>query len=158
MLEPLKQFICDKCGGLIESPRDGWVEWLEQGDDTMYNSQYGFKIVHANPKCYFYPDPQYPGSLSSPLEYFVGERGYSQLLCFLDLGPFIMKDYKGPRVKDMREFVELMRRLTLPYYEEVRQYAKRLRTSEHFVADDSFYSPETLKAIIQELIGRHETH
>ena len=38
MLEPLKQFICDKCGETIKSPRDGWVEWLEQGDDTMYNS------------------------------------------------------------------------------------------------------------------------
>ena len=151
MLEPLKQFICDKCGGLIKSPRDGWVEWLEQGDDTMYNSQYGFKIVHANPKCYFYPAPEYPGSNSTPLTHFTGEGGYIWLLCFLDLGPLLMKNYKGSRVKDMREFVELMRRLTLPYYEEVRRYAEGVRASENFVADNSFYDQENLKAIIQEL-------
>jgi len=151
MLEPLKQFICDKCGETIKSPRDGWVEWLEQGDDTMYNSQYGFKIVHADPKCYFYPDREYPGSNSTPLTHFTGEGGYTWLLCFLDLGPLLMKDYKGPRVKDMREFVELMRRLTLPYYEEVRLYAGSLRTSENFVADNSFYEQENLKKIIQEL-------
>jgi hypothetical protein len=150
MLEPLKQFICDKCGGTINSPRDGWVEWLEQGDDTMFNSQYGFKIVHANPKCYFYPDPEFPGSLGMPLIDFTGASGYIWLLCFLDLGPLVMENYKGPRVRDMREFVELMRRLTLPYYEEVRQYAKSLRSSENFVADDSFYEQENLKKIIEE--------
>jgi len=150
MLEPLRQFICDNCGGIITSPKEGWVEWLEEGDDIMYNSQYGFKIVHYNQKCYFYPDQKFPNSNGMPLEYFVGEEGYIWLLSFLDIGPFLMKEYKGPSVKDMREFVGLMRRLTLPYYEEARLYFGNLRADDEFVLDHSIYEQENLKRIIKK--------
>ena len=38
MLVPLKQFICDECGTVIESPEDGYVEWesvREYGHTTV---------------------------------------------------------------------------------------------------------------------------
>jgi len=150
MLEPLRQFICDNCGKIITPPKEGVVEWLEEGDSTMYNSQYGFKIVHYNQKCYFYPDPKYPNSMSIPLEYFLGEKGYICILSFLDTGPLIMEKYKGPRVKNMREFVELMRRLTLPYYEEARLYFGNLRADDDFELDSPIYEQDNLKKIIQK--------
>lgn len=27
-LQPLKQWICDTCGEIIEAPHDGWLEWV----------------------------------------------------------------------------------------------------------------------------------
>lgn len=27
-LTPLKQWICDSCGGIIEKPKDGWWEYI----------------------------------------------------------------------------------------------------------------------------------
>ena len=40
------------------------------------------------------------------LEEFIGQNGMVMLLSFLDIGPYLEADYQGPRVKDMREFVE----------------------------------------------------
>jgi hypothetical protein len=54
MLEPLNKWICDQCGGVIDSPRDGYLQWLTEGGDRMLDSEHGFKIVHADPKCHFY--------------------------------------------------------------------------------------------------------
>jgi len=31
MLASLKQRICETCGKIINSPEDGWVEWLDNG-------------------------------------------------------------------------------------------------------------------------------
>lgn len=149
MLEPLKKWICDSCGKVIESPEDGFVEWLEEGKDIMFNSQYGFKIIHAGGKCFIYPE-QSANSSGVPLEHFIGDKGYLYLLSFLDLGSLLMEEYKGARVKDMREFVEFMRRLTVPYYEEARLYFKHLSSDDDFVLEPSIYHEEELRKIIQK--------
>ena len=44
-LIPLKQFICDTCGGIINSPEEGWLEWLLDVNTTPHTN-YGFKIIH----------------------------------------------------------------------------------------------------------------
>ena len=110
----------------------------------MFNSQFDFKIIHANEYCYF----DYPNSLS--LNCLLGERGYLKLLSFLDIGPLLLKEYKGPRVKDLREFMEFMRRLTIPYYEEARLYFNYLPSDEDFDLEESIYSQDELKRIIQK--------
>ncbi len=149
MLEPLKQWICDSCGQVIKSPDDGYVEWLVESEESSFSSQYGFKIIHSGEECTCYPEEEI--SLNdAPLEFFLRERGYLNLLNFLDIGPLLMKEYKGPRVKYLREFVEFMRRLTVPYYEEARLYFKNVQTDEHFVLDDSIYQEENLIKIIQK--------
>ena len=79
-----------------------------------------------------------------------GDEGYLYLLSFLDSGALLMEKYKGPRVKDMREFVEFIRRLTVPYYEEARLYFEHLSSDDDFILELSIYHEEELRKIIQK--------
>ena len=155
MLVPLKQWICDSCGKIINSAEDGWVEWLS-GKET-FNSCYGFKIVHndgSSPQgkgaCFPYRKEQ--GSSSDLLDRFMGEKGYVNLLSFLDWGPYVIPEYKGPRVKDIREFIEFMRRLTVPYYEEARMFFKEALADGDLDPSSvgMIYDPEDLKRIVDK--------
>jgi len=49
-LIPLQQWICDSCGGLIETPRDGWFEWYAGINDHVAT---GFRIVHHSEPCMY---------------------------------------------------------------------------------------------------------
>lgn len=149
MLDPLRQWICDSCGEVIKSPDDGYVEWLVESEESSFSSQYGFKIIHSGEECTCYSQED-ASFIDAPLEFFLRDRGYLNLLNFLDIGPLLMKEYKGPRVKYIREFVEFMRRLTVPYYEEARLYFRNVQADEHFVLDDSIYQQENLIKIIQK--------
>lgn len=152
MLKPLQQWICDTCNQIIQSPNDGCIEWLS--DDNCI--QYGFKIIHnatCSPKyppssCYQYID--IPHQADAPLEYFVGPKGVAYLLSFLDVGPYHDPNFSGPWVKDVREFIEFMRRLTLPFYEEARLYWHNALEEGYFgdANEISVYLPETLESLI----------
>ena len=128
-LEPLEQWICDACGEVIETPGDGYLEWLS-GDDHKAHS---FRIVHHAPKsprkpggdCYAYTKAS--GRMDLDLDAHVGPSGLPHLLTFLDAGEYHQRDYQGPEVRNVREWVELFRRLQLPYYEEARLYWGRAR-------------------------------
>ncbi len=149
MLEPLKQWICDSCGQVIETPDDGYVEWLVESEEAAFGQQYGFKIIHAGEECTCYSEEDVSKN-DAPLESFIGNKGHLYLLSFLDVGTLLMREYKGARVKNLREFVEFMRRLTVPYYEEARLYFENLHADEDFVLDDSIYNQENLIRIIQK--------
>ena len=155
MLIPLKQWICDSCGEIINSAEDGWVEWLS-GKET-FDSEYGFKIVHNNGSsplgkggCFHYREEECPSDL--PLTHFMGDKGYVLLLSFLDWGPYVKPEYEGPRVKDLREFIEFMRRLTVPYYEEARMFFKEALADGDLDPSsvDMIYDPEDLKRIVEK--------
>lgn len=45
-LKALPQWVCDECGGVIEEPAHGYLEWLT--DDN--HKSYGFRIVHHAPR------------------------------------------------------------------------------------------------------------
>ena len=60
------------------------------------------------------------------------------------------------RVRDVREYVELMRRLALPYYEEARTLWGLATESGFFEGGGDelwVYAPETLKALIARYGG-----
>src|SRR6476660_5290389 len=154
MLKSLEQWICDRCGQVIEEPNQGSVEWI---DDSKTHKASGFKIVHQpsyaphdNGECYHYSD--HPGRLEDRLEEFIGQNGMVMLLSFLDIGPYLEADYQGPRVKDMREFVEFTRRLTVPYYEEARLYWNQAEQDGLFdgANEISLYLPRTLEQIVRD--------
>jgi len=134
MLKPLQQFICDTCEEIIESPKDGYLEWVHADGKA-----HSFHIVHhasRSPRkpggdCYNHTAAQ--GRADVALVDFVGTAGLPRLLSFLDMGALHDPDrVRLMRIKDVREFVELMRRLSLPFYEEARLYWQR-------AVDDRFF-------------------
>lgn len=152
-LEPLEQWICDRCGGIINSPEEGWVEWTR--DEDCIKGE--FKIVHnasASPRgkasdyCYHHMHASRRSDIN--LTEFLGDQGIICLLSMLDTGPFHTKNYVRPEVKDFREFVDLFRRLHVPYYEEARQYWEQAMQDGllNTLNEISVYSPNTLREVI----------
>lgn len=133
MLVPLKQFLCDVCHELIAEPKDGYVLWKR--DD--HGRPFSFMIIH-HVRCDLSDHGQ-----SMELKRFVEEDGLNCLLTFLSPGPVVINcEGKGdgsPPVADMDEFVDLIRRFQIPYYEEARQYFRDVELTKRF----SDHSPES---------------
>ncbi len=161
MLKPLEQFFCDKCGGIIEKPEHGWVEWESKIEGNSLK-QWGFKIVHHSSfspimdkqkrdgGCYHYQNSLHRSDLH--LDCFLGNYSMPELLSFLDIGPYHNPVYDGPNVFNMREFVEFARRLTIPFYEEARKYWS-IALADGYFADANeiwIYLPENLKQLIEK--------
>lgn len=145
-LIPLKQWICDSCGGVIEKPRDGWLEWYTEKDKSLDT---GFRIVHHRESC-MYNDTTLEQQNRSPLDlglpHALGSHGLGYLLFKLELSE------KGVyKLADIKELIEIIRRLHLPYYEEARLYWKdALRDGFH---DGCSFDENTLLDIIKNYGG-----
>ena len=156
-LIPLQQWQCDVCGELIQRPEHGYLEWLNYSDGRRY----GFRIVHhaphsprrANGKDCYYTRAERGGDLDLPR--FTGPVGLVKLLSWLDAGQEFDAAYRGAGVADLREWVLLVKRLYLPYYEEARQYLPLAKESVEFghINEAFFYSPDTLRSIIEAYTG-----
>lgn len=118
-LIPLQQWICDSCGEVIEKPEDGYVEWQEGMEK--------FRIVHhrgSSPRKPEGRDCFYPAALrggDTALPGLLGDVGRVQLTSWLDAGEEFTSDLRR-RVKSLREWVVLFRRLQVPLFEEARLY------------------------------------
>ncbi len=136
-LIPLKQWICDSCGGIIEKPEDAWFEWYLDRD-TSYET--GFRIVHAGQTSCRYDDRQLEQENKSPLDLpfatVLGPDGLGALLYLTEHTSFA----------DLKEFIDIVRRLHIPYYEEARQYWKQAGRDGLF--DGSEYTTKVLLSII----------
>jgi hypothetical protein len=156
MMEPLKQWKCDRCGQLIEKPEDGWFEWLTTEDNHVSE----FRIVHDNQSsplrhggkgnCYFHYGKR--GHSDTHLEFIASPDGFARVLAFLDPGEILDPDQeRGCRVTDMRAFVEIMRRLYIPHYEEARPFMDAARRDGLIGGEP--YSQQTLHAMIERYSG-----
>jgi len=137
-LNPLLQFICDECKGVIEKIEDGWLEWFDGNENPLR----GFRIVHfseASPRlekggnCY-YPESSDVNGLH--LEVFAGSDGLALLLSFFERN-----------LADSNEFAEVIRRLHIPHYEEGRHYLEKAYVDRIIV--DKVYGQEDLKKVIK---------
>lgn len=160
MLEPLKKFFCDFCNGLISSPEEGYVEWLnELNPELRRRENHGFKIVHHksySPNtegCYHYSN--YLGRQDIDLSYFTGSSKMAHIFSLIDVGPYHNPEFDGPIVKNIREFVEFARRLTIPYFEEARKFWPNALEDGYFSGENevSIYSPDFLKRLIERYCG-----
>jgi len=119
---PLNQFICDTCGEIIQSPEYGWVEWLH--GDREAGSAHSFRICHVGSR----------SSTGKPCHIFskhvdradlhlnhVMEHLPNWLLAFLGAG-MLHEPTRPVQVREMGEFLDFARRLTVPYYEEARKF------------------------------------
>lgn len=118
MLEPLKQWYCDGCGGIINSSEDGYLEWI-----GPIGAPEGFKVIHntggPSGSCSHYVKHRYLKDM--PLTHYTGENALAALLPFFDVGEYLDPDGNSlNNLKDQREFVELIKRLLIPYYEDAR--------------------------------------
>lgn len=157
MLIPLKQFICDTCGEIIEKPDDGCLEWI----NTENGMNIDFHIVHhsgtSNRRQFLregcYKHRNKSGHMDERLSYFIDLNiTTSYLLNFLIIGnkpdPF-----EGNIVLvDINEYAELVRRLTIPYYEETRKYWHEAKNDGHFDGADELkiYSVNFLKTLVEK--------
>lgn len=149
-MEPLKQWICDVCGKIIETPEDGYVVWGTDENGLIDKIKILHKNSHVNGErtgcdC----DRRY--SMSLPLESFLGDDGKVVFMSLMDPGPYFVEEYRN-RIADMRLFLDVFRRLQIPYYEEARLYWAEARTDGFFAGANEVwtYLPRTLQALVEE--------
>ena len=169
-LQPRTQWICDTCGQPILKPEEGMLECRMEKDGTGRYRSLDFRLVHhvsyspRNPhrpegrkyeheSCY-----QHSGGSSWHLHHVIAPDGIARLLGLLDVGPELDPDYSGPEVVSIREWVELFRRLTIPFYEEARLYWRQAKADGWFdgANEVSLYSPQFLQDIIKEFAPKEE--
>jgi hypothetical protein len=156
-MEVLKQWVCDVCGHIIETPEKCYVVWKYKGTKEK---QFEYKIVHQNhtdehgKKCGCDNDRSYHCSAS--MSGFLGDRGMVKLLSMIDPGALHMPEYKE-QIKNIRDFLEFFRRVQLPYYEEARLYWGCARNDGYFVGANEvwIYLPSTLKDLIEKYSKRN---
>jgi hypothetical protein len=147
-LIPLKQWICDSCGGIIENPEDGWLEWYDSKDEVLSN----FRIVHQGKSCTYKEQKlREQGILVAELslERMIGGAGLAHWLFEIELEE---KGKVKSKIGDLTELVEILRRLHVPYWEEARLYWDRaFRDGFH---DGCDFGKNSLMAIIEEYTGK----
>lgn len=157
VLKPLKQWFCDRCGEVIAKPEDGLLHWR-----TTNGKVHSFEILH---RPYVSPRggdrPPVPGGAygcfppnieSDPLlKGMLGSRGLAALLAEMDPGAYFAADGDAiGAVEDIRNWVETIRRLHIPFYEQARRYFKRARLDGELGSiDPASLSSETLKHLIE---------
>jgi hypothetical protein len=151
VLRPSRQFICDDCGKIIKSPKEGWVEFLSE-PNGIGRRYFDFRLVHASPQrdClnHFYRADG--GSIE--IDQLTGSKGIIELLDLLDEGDVFDRSCRDTSIKSMREFTELFRRLQVPYYEQARQYWHQALSEGWFEENnlDGIYGEKTLKNLIAD--------
>lgn len=143
-------WICDTCGERIETPADGWVEWLVrlQGDKREGK---GLRLVHHAPasrrlgfqRCQYHQQHEFQNGQwlvnDLGLDHFLGENGLMDLLAML-----------SEKQLPADEVIEMIKRLFIPGYEEARHHFER--ALEEGVFDPNrkpgFYSQSDIRAVL----------
>jgi hypothetical protein len=115
---------------------------------------FDFKIVHKTIDGARRCDPGYPASLD--LMHFLGTDGLAMLLSWLSIGPIKGGGRPSIAVTDLDEFVDFVRRVQTPYYEEARPRFGDGKTLD-WLSDANEYSPyrpDTLRKIAEDKLCR----
>ena len=148
----MNTWICDTCGGIIEKPEDGWVEWISLTQAGISPSGRDIRIVHshsASPldgpkKCQYDGDIEFrkdKGVLSdNSLTDFIGPDGLMRLLVFIS-----EQELPTPEV------LEIIKRLHIPGYERARNHFDKAIYDGVFEPNmpKNFYNESDIKATIK---------
>jgi hypothetical protein len=143
-LTPLRQWICDSCGKLIEKPEDGWWEYLHDTETGLIS---GFRIVHYGGPCYYNEQAlRHKNKLVGDmhLDQVLKSGGFGHMLHWLELS----ETRKINERIEITDFTEIMRRLYLPYWEEARLYWEQAYKDGFH--DKCSFDEEMLLSIISE--------
>jgi len=146
--KPLTVWKCDTCGDDISDPGIGIVTYRR--DDQRRASD--FRLVHKNidgRRC----DPDNDGGFIDSIELsgLIGADGLADLLSFLSAGPYSGR--RGVvRVADFDGYVDLVRRVQTPGYEEARPFWRTEHTRELIGGANQTYPylPDTLEQIANQ--------
>jgi hypothetical protein len=108
--QPLTEWDCDVCHEPITDPTMALLAW--RFEDAVKSD---FRIVHKG-RCDRDRD-----DMTIVLDDAIGALGFAWLTSFLSYGPINHGD-STPRIGDMNNFVDVFRRLQVPWYEEARPY------------------------------------
>lgn len=142
MDQPLTRWYCDVCGEPIDDVHQGYVTWRH--DEQLRDG--GFKIIHKK-KCDRREDPS-----SSPLADFLGIEGLNKILSMVTYGPLVARGAgQNPGVMDMDEFVDFIRRVQVPFYEEARRRFSEGEVQEHWAGANERlpYMQDSLRQTIE---------
>jgi hypothetical protein len=150
-LKPLEQFVCDTCGEVIESPDEGYIEWVDDKKAVNFNIVHHSLHSPLKPSRSCYQHENAYGRSDTALRDFLGAHGIVEMLSFIDVGDYHQRDYRGPTASDLREWTEVARRLFIPHYEEARLYWDRARADGFFEGANELwpYLPSTLELLIE---------
>jgi hypothetical protein len=154
IIRPLEQFVCDTCHEIIKTPKEGWLEWIH--DEKGKN--HSFRICHhqlysplrgRGEGCYAHGNER--GRSDNHLDSILENR-MAHLLYFIDVGAYHEPDFTEPHTRDLREWAELSRRLTIPYYEQARLYWQRATDGGYFDGANEIliYTENFLQKLIEE--------
>jgi hypothetical protein len=107
---------------------------------------HGFRIIHQA-RC---DDDRY--RMSQELAGFLGPDGLVNVLSYLSVGPVMVARPTRPLVKDWDNFVDFVRRVQVPGYEQARQLYGLAEVRERF-SDAHEYAPyvqEEIEALLQD--------
>lgn len=149
MQQPLTTWRCDVCGEQIMDVNDGYVVWRSDRDRLEYD----FEIVHKS-RC----DPGNAAfSNSQPLNEFLGADGLAILLSWVADAGYMYPGRESVReVRDLEEWVDFVRRVQTPWYEEARPYLRDPEVQEQLsdMSGSQPYHPDILEKIAKGEIGR----
>jgi|SRR5690349_17204815 len=142
MIAPLTRWTCDTCGQEV-SGTDGALTFRCESDEPFL--AYQFRIVHAV-RCQRGGDD----TVTEDLHTYLGDDGLTRLLAHLTAGPARACE-AGLAVRDIDEFVDLIRRLHTPYYEQARDRFAEPAVAEALRADDRWhpYRPSQLRTLAE---------
>ena len=138
----LDQFICDTCNQIIENIEEGAIEWISPFDGNGKQlPSHSFRICHNNYNCYSIYK-KVTGGVSRELVHFNDKIKIIELLAIID------KEYFPFDQNSLNEYIELFRRLTIPYYEEARQYWNEANNEGLINNKTSCFQQDNLERII----------
>jgi hypothetical protein len=138
MDHPLTTWYCDECGAKL-GQAGGYVIWKDGPAPD-------FKIIHRG-DC----DPKGDYDCSAALIDYLGPSGASRLMAMLTAGPLRDRQTRSRSFSDLDAFVDLFRRLQVPYYEEARTYFEdpEVRADYADANEIAPYMPDRLQALIE---------
>ena len=134
-----KEWICDVCSEAIETAERGYVIWKYEIGKPFHS----WKIIHQG-VCDL-DDHDCSGALVD----FLGVEGLNVALSYLDAGPFATGG-RGPSssIPNLKEFVDFIRRVQIPYYDLARVRFNNPRVIEDFRDHEvQAFIPERCKQI-----------
>jgi hypothetical protein len=142
MIAPLTRWTCDNCGQDV-SGDDGLLMFQNESAEPFL--AYEFRIVHPL-SCQRASD----NAVTEELHTYLGEDGLTRLLAYLTAGPGRARE-PGLAVRDVDEFVDLIRRLHTPYYEQARERFTDPQIALALSRDDRWhpYRPANLRRLAE---------